>query len=106
MGETVYVVGESRTNNDNAITAIYKSFYIGFEVMTDTDEVVDIGCTHTLDTTEKILKSIFVGKRMDAAEDINEEIRRRYHGTSQKAVLVAYKEALRKYIEVKARYYA
>lgn len=43
---------------------------------------------------------------MDAAEDINEEIRRRYHGTSQKAVLVAYKEALRKYIEVKARYYA
>lgn len=51
MGETVYVVGESRTNNDNAITAIYKSFYIGFEVMTDTDEVVDIGCTHTLDTT-------------------------------------------------------
>lgn len=105
MGDTVYIVGESRTNNDNSITAIYRSFYIGFEILADTGEIVDLGCTHTISTTEKILKSIFIGKSMDAAQDINEEIKRRYHGTSQKAVLVAYKEALRKYIEVKMKYY-
>ena len=105
MGETVYIVGESRTNNDNAITAIYRSFYIGLEIMTDTDEIVDIGCTHTIYITEKILKSIFIGKKMNDSESINSEIKRRYHGTSQKAVLVAYKEALKIYTEVKCKFY-
>jgi len=105
MEETVYVVGESRTNSDNAITSIYSSFYIGFEVNSCTDEIVDLGCTHTIHTTEKVLKDIFIGKKINELEKIESEVRRRYHGTSQKAVIVAYKEALKKYIDVKNRFY-
>lgn len=32
MSESVYLIGESRTNLDNAITKIFNSFYLAFEV--------------------------------------------------------------------------
>lgn len=102
---TVYIVGESRTNMDNAITVIYNSFYIGFEVNVETDEIVDLGCTHTLKITENFIKKIFVGKNIVKFEkDAEEEIKKRYHGTSQKAVIVSYKDALKKYMEVKKKF--
>ena len=34
--ETYYIVGESRTNVDNAITKVYGSFFIAFEVIPST----------------------------------------------------------------------
>lgn len=36
--ETYYIVGESRTNVDNAITKVYGSFFIAFEVIPSTGE--------------------------------------------------------------------
>ena len=30
MSESVYLIGESRTNLDNAITKIFNSFYLAF----------------------------------------------------------------------------
>ena len=104
---TVYIIGESRTNLDNAITAIYKSFYMGFEVDVETDKVLDVGCTHTMAITEKFIRDIFIGKSMgefDAA--LEREVKMRYHGTSQKAVIVSYKDALKKYADVKQKYFA
>jgi len=103
---TVYIIGESRTNMDNAITVIYNSFYMGFEVNTETDEIVDVGCVHTISITENFIKKIFVGKSIiEFEKDIDSEIKMRYHGTSQKAILVSYKDALKKYLEVKKKYY-
>lgn len=103
--KTVYVVGESRTNMDNAITVIYNSFYIGFEINVETDEIVDLGCTHTLKITEDFIKRLFIGKNIVKFEkDVEEEIKKRYHGTSQKAVIVSYKDALKKYLEVKKKF--
>ncbi len=37
---TYFVIGESRTNADNAITKIYGSFYLAFEVSERTEQVV------------------------------------------------------------------
>ena len=36
--ETYYIVGESRTNVDNAITKVYGSFFIAFEVIPSTGD--------------------------------------------------------------------
>lgn len=102
---TVYIIGESRTHMDNAITLMYNSFYIGFEVNIETDEIIDVGCTHTIDITEKFIKNIFVGKNLGQySRDTEEEIKARYHGTSQKAIIVSYKDAVKKYLEVKQKY--
>lgn len=105
--ETVYVIGESRTNKDNAITLMYHSFYLAFVIDTQTDEIVNAGCVHTLDVTEQFVRSIFEGKIMGQHDKaLEDEIKRRYHGTSQKAIIVSYKDALKKYREVKEKYYS
>lgn len=102
--ETVYIIGESRTNMDNAITLIYNSFYIAFEIDVNTDEIIDVGCTHTIDLTERFIKKLLIGKNI-VVDNLEQEIKRRYHGTSQKAVIVSYKDALKKYQEVKNKFY-
>lgn len=48
MSESVYLIGESRTNLDNAITKIFNSFYLAFEVDPETDQILQFGCTHTV----------------------------------------------------------
>lgn len=103
--ETVYIIGESRTNMDNAITVIYNSFYVAFEIDIDTDEIIDVGCIHTIDITERFIKKLFIGKNVLDSDGLEQEIKRRYHGTSQKAVIVSFKDALKKYLEVKNKFY-
>ncbi|MEA4846258.1 MAG: DUF3870 domain-containing protein [Clostridiaceae bacterium] len=105
MGETVYIIGDSKTNMDNAITVIYNSYYIAFEIDVHTDEIIDLVCAHTIDITERFVKKIFLGKSIIDSDKIIEEIYRRYHGTSQKAIIVSYKDALKKYQDVKNKFY-
>lgn len=104
--DSVYIIGESRTHMDNAITILYNSFYIAFEINIQTDEIMDIGCTHTIDITENFIKKIFIGKNIGSFKsEIEEEIKARYHGSSQKAVIVSYKDACKKYSEIKQKFY-
>lgn len=103
---TVYIIGHGRTSNDNAITEQFKIFFIGFVVDTQTDEIVDLGCSATVATTQEFIASIFVGQKFDRHyEEIDTEVMKRYFGTSQRAILVAYKDALKKYKEVKEMFY-
>lgn len=60
--QSYYIIGESRTNADNAITKMYGSFYMAFEVDEETEQVLDFGCTHTLQLTEEYLKRLFIGR--------------------------------------------
>ena len=64
MSESVYLIGESRTNLDNAITKIFNSFYLAFEVDPETDQILQFGCTHTVDLTEEFLSRLFVGRNL------------------------------------------
>ena len=95
---SVFVVGESRTNSDNAITRIYGSFYMGFEVADDTHTILDFNCTHTLDVTENFLRKLFLGRDFFAVgEHLEEILNCRYGGSSRKAVVVSYRDALKRY---------
>lgn len=95
---TYFVIGESRTNADNAITKIYGSFYLAFEVDEQTEQVLDFSCTHTLDLTENFLKKLFVGQHFPSVDTWLEEVlERRYGGSSRRAVLVSYRDALKRY---------
>ena len=62
MSESVYLIGESRTNLDNAITKIFNSFYLAFEVDPETDQILQFGCTHTVDLTETFLSASLWGR--------------------------------------------
>lgn len=102
---TVYVVGNSKTNMDNAITDKYNSFFIGFVVDIDSDTIIDLSCSATIRTTNDFVVSLFIGKKfLKFDPDLEEEIKRRYHGSSQRAIIVAYKDAFKQYIEIKLKY--
>ena len=95
---SVFVIGESRTNADNAITKMYGSFYMAFEVDDITYEVLDFSCTHTVNVTERYLSKMFLGKRFPDIEYwLEKELEGRYGGSSRKAVMVSYKDALKRW---------
>ena len=89
--ETYYIVGESRTNVDNAITKVYGSFFIAFEI-------IQTDCSRTLELTNDFIRKLFLHKHLETdAKVIEEAIQRRYHGSSWKALIVAYRDALKHY---------
>lgn len=103
---TVYIIGHGKTGSNNAITEKFKIFFIGFVVDVETDKIVDLSCSATIDTTRNFIRSMFIGKKFDKYYmDLEEEIKRRYFGSSQRAIIISYKDALNKYEDVKRRYY-
>lgn len=103
---TIYIIGNSKTSTDNAITSNFNSFFIGFVVNSTSGEIIDISCAATIRTTEEFVYSLFLGKSVATYdENLEFEIKQRYHGSSQRAIIVAYKDAVKKYSEVKAKYY-
>lgn len=104
---TVYIIGHGKTNIDNAITDQFKIFFIGFVIDTLTDEVVDAKASATIEITSEFISSIFIGKTFDSIDvAVEQEIKRRYFGSSQRAIIISYKDAVRKYKEVKEKYYS
>lgn len=100
----VFVVGHGKTGVDNAITSNYKIFFIGFVIDASSDEVVDLECTATLDITRRFINSLFLGKNFSAYDEkLVEEILARYFGTSQKALVTAYKDAQKRYLDIKRK---
>ena len=95
---SIFVIGESRTNADNAITKIYGSFYMAFEIEDETHKILDFSCTHTIDTTEHFLRKLFLGEDfLKIGETLEDILNRRYGGSSRKAVLVSYRDACKRY---------
>lgn len=102
---TVYVIGHGKTSSDNAITSNFKIFFIGFVIDLRTDTIVDLECTATIDVTKRFVKTLFLGKKFDEYNpEIEEAVLKRYFGTSQKAIIIAYKDAVKKYKSIKEEY--
>ena len=77
QGETVYIIGESRTNLDNAITKVYGTFYIAFEIIPETEEIIEVDCSRTLELTKDFIRRLFIGKKfVTDAEQIEAEVKR------------------------------
>jgi len=95
---SAFVIGESRTNADNAITKTYGSFYMAFEVDDATYEVLDFSCTHTIDLTERYLSKVFIGRQFQNIGNwLERELEIHYGGSSRKAVVVSYRDALKRW---------
>lgn len=95
---SVFVIGESRTNADNAITKMYGTFYMAFEVDDVDDRVIDFSCTHTISTTETYLRKLFLGQYFPEIDAwLEDTLSQRYGGSSRRAVLVAYRDALKRW---------
>ncbi|MBS4192587.1 DUF3870 domain-containing protein [Bacillus sp. FJAT-49705] len=97
---TVYIIGDSKTSLNNPIMQKYNGFFIGLVIDRDTDRIVDAECSATIALTSLFIKSLFVGKSILEVDRMNEEIEHRYFGSSQKALMVAFKNANIKYTQI------
>ncbi|MZQ86619.1 DUF3870 domain-containing protein [Paenibacillus sp. 5J-6] len=95
--DTIYIIGDAQASVNNPITQQYNAFFIGLVVDTSSHKIVDAGCSSTIPLTSEFVRSIFIGHNMLLLDVVAEEIRQRYHGSSQKALIVAYKDAQKKY---------
>lgn len=69
--ETYYIVGESRTNVDNAITKVYGSFFIAFEVIPSTGEIIQTDCSRTLELTNDFIREYSVAAKPSVRKNGN-----------------------------------
>ncbi|MGF6905854.1 DUF3870 domain-containing protein [Fusobacterium sp. PH5-44] len=100
--DKIYIVGNAKTSLTNPITKIYNKFFIAFVVSYDNDIILDVEIPAVLEVTNQFIKEIFVGKHfIKSQNEIIDRINTRYIGESQKSLIVAYKDALKKYISLK-----
>lgn len=99
---TVYVVGNSKSQQNNPITQLYGHFFIGFIVDRTTGEIIDVECNAIIEVTKKFLEDILIGESLlDESDKVRSKVMYRYLGSSQRAILVAFKDAQKKFQDFK-----
>ncbi|WP_242143152.1 MULTISPECIES: DUF3870 domain-containing protein [unclassified Bacillus cereus group] len=98
---TIYVVGDAKAPQNNPITEKFKSYFVAFVLERDTGEIIDADCSATIALTSQFVKHLFLHKNINDSH-LADEIKGRYFGSSQKALLVALKDAQKKYNQIAA----
>ncbi|AZB44979.1 DUF3870 domain-containing protein [Bacillus sp. FJAT-42376] len=94
--ETVFLIGDAQVSQNNPISKKFSQFFLGVVVDTSNGRIVDAECSATIDLTVRFVRSLLVGRVIED-EDIIASIQTRYFGSSQKALIVAFRDAQRKY---------
>ncbi|WP_257348966.1 DUF3870 domain-containing protein [Pseudalkalibacillus decolorationis] len=97
---TIYIIGDAKTANNNPITQKFNAFFIGLVVDKESRLIVDADCSSTIPLTASFVKSILIGKSIEDIEGVSNEIQNRYFGSSQRALIVAFKNARIKYQQI------
>ncbi|MCX7781583.1 MAG: DUF3870 domain-containing protein [Negativicutes bacterium] len=98
---TLYIVGNAKTQQHNPITRRFGQFFIGFVVERDTGRIVTCGASATINVTNEFIASLFTGMSLrEDFEVVRQRVESRYFGSSQKAILVAYKDAQKKFARI------
>ncbi|HET7578877.1 MAG TPA: DUF3870 domain-containing protein [Bacillales bacterium] len=95
--ETVFIVGDAKSPENNPITKQYQAFFITFVIDRKTGEIVDAECAATVALTKRFVSELLIGKSILDNEAVSAEVKSRYFGSSQRAILVAFKDAQKKY---------
>lgn len=98
---TLFVIGDAKASQNNPITKQYSQFFLALVIDTTNDEVIDSECSSTIQLTNQFVRSLFIGCQVDD-DKVEDEINKRYHGASQKALVVAFRDAKSKYEQAKA----
>ncbi len=101
--DSILVVGNSQTTGFNPINQQFGQFFITFILLKETGVILDCAVSVTLETTGRFIRGLFVGRRLVLDEiSIISGVQNRYFGSSQKAIIAAYRDAVKKYKEVTA----
>lgn len=99
---TIYVTGIAKISGNDPISDIFDSFFIGLILERDTGKIVDVTCNMVRDVTSDFIRSLMLGYDIvNDEENVTAEIRDRFHGIAQKAVIAAFKDARNRYMMLK-----
>lgn len=95
---TIYIIGIAKSQQNNPITQQYGRFLLGFVVNRNTGVIESCGSTVVMKSTYDFLDDLFRGRNIETeGELIRSELENRYFGASQKAIMVAFKDAQRRF---------
>ncbi|MFD2706301.1 DUF3870 domain-containing protein [Salibacterium lacus] len=94
---TVYVVGEAKSPENNPIMKQYETFFVSFVIDQSDGTILDADCTSVLGLTKNFVQSLFTGQNIRDTDTVSNMVMNRYLGSSQKAIIVAFKNARKKY---------
>ena len=98
--DAILIVGNAQTTADNPINHQYNGFFISFVVDGENGIILDCSSSMVLELTNRFVRDFFVGRHILRDESaIVTEVNERYYGSSRKAIVVAFKDALKKFRE-------
>ncbi len=97
--QTIYISAYAKLPAGIPSESIYKVIDVGLVINTETGVIKDASFTLITDTASQFLKDLIIGfnVREEKAEKLFEIISSRYHGSAQKAVIVALKMIFEKF---------
>jgi Domain of unknown function (DUF3870) len=97
VSSSVFVTGEAKAPSNNPITNQFGLFFVAFVIETDTHRILDAECSATLALTKSFVRSLFARECITDEGRLTERIATRYHGSSQRALIAAFRNAAMKY---------
>lgn len=95
---SVLITGQARPIKEDVINNVFQTLSLGLVIDRDTDIIIDANITAVMDVTRNFIRDILIGKNfVTEFEDINNEIRDRFHGLIQKPLIVSLKDARNRY---------
>ena len=100
---TIYIISYAQLPDNMSVTLAYKFVGIGFVIDYTTGYIVDTACTYLTEEARKFVKDMVVGHNLDTEgiDPIIEDVKKRFHGPSQKSLCVVMRDNYNKYINIK-----
>mgnify|MGYP000860854970 FL=1 len=93
---TYYFVGDAQIASNNPIYQQYGAFFIGLELDVNGD-IIEASCNAVLPLTRRFIRRLLIGRNINNIDEICADVERYYYGSSQRTVVVALKDAYKKY---------
>jgi len=98
---TVFVTGLAKPAKDDPVTSLYEVFFVSLIIDKSNDLIVNAACNTANPMTEDFIRSLVIGRNiLTEMEPLVQEIRCRFFGLLQKALIVALKDAHNRYMIV------
>lgn len=98
MSKTIYIAGHANLPQGMAAKGIYGTLAVVTEVDRKYGVIVRASCSLVISQSQEFIGSILVGHSLkDGVEDLIREIKERYHGAAQNALIAALKDLYRTY---------
>ncbi len=95
---SVFVTGVAQIGKTDAINAMYGTFSLSLIIDTHSDNIISLSCNMVMAETIEFVRQLLIGKNIITdMDEMVETIQKRFLALSQKALIVALRDAQNRY---------